>query len=184
MHQVDHVQKRLQELLLNYVRNFESNPSGLGELVQDIDMESPSAFEDLQRSLGDPEVVLGVIQSEAQLSLLPELHSLLAVIVGYVDHVMDKVGTGLIGSYDQLTEALRRRRVEADPSNRFIERMFGLELTQAQYERGTSFISGVIERASDSELSRLWEKEQNLPTPNEIDAPGLWLARIDLPDDS
>ena len=67
--------KRLQELLLNYVRNFESNPSGLGELVQNIDMESPSAFEDLQRSLGDPEVVLGVIQSEAQLSLLPELHS-------------------------------------------------------------------------------------------------------------
>ena len=182
--QVDHVHLRLQELLLNYVRNFESNPSGLGDLVEGIDMESPSAFEDLQRSLGDPEVVLGVIQSEAQLSLLPELHSLLAVIVGYVDYVMDKVGAGLIGSYDQLTEALRRRRVEADPSNRFIERMFGLELTQSQYERGTSFISGVIERAGDSELSRLWEKEQNLPTPNEIEAPGLWLARIDLPDDS
>ena len=182
--QVDHVHLRLQELLLSYVRNFESNPSGLGDLVEGIDMESPSAFEDLQRSLGDPEVVLGVIQSEAQLSLLPELHSLLAVIVGYVDYVMDKVGAGLIGSYDQLTEALRRRRVEADPSNRFIERMFGLELTQSQYERGTSFISGVIERAGDSELSRLWEKEQNLPTPNEIEAPGLWLARIDLPDDS
>ncbi len=182
--QVDHVHLRLQELLLSYVRNFESNPSGLGDLVEGIDMESPSAFEDLQRSLGDPEVVLGVIQSEAQLSLLPELHSLLAVIVGYVDYVMDKVGAGLIGSYDQLTEALRRRRVEADPSNRFIERMFGLELTQSQYERGTSFISGVIDRAGDSELSRLWEKEQNLPTPNEIDAPGLWLARIDLPDDS
>ena len=182
--QVDHVHLRLQELLLNYVRNFESNPSGLGDLVEGIDMESPSAFEDLQRSLGDPEVVLGVIQSEAQLSLLPELHSLLAVIVGYVDYVMDKVGAGLIGSYDQLTEALRRRRVEADPSNRFIERMFGLELTQSQYERGTSFVSGVIERAGDSELSRLWEKEQNLPTPNEIEAPGLWLARIDLPDDS
>ena len=28
--------------------------------------------------------------------------------------------------------------------------MFGLELIQAQYERGTSFISGVTERASDS----------------------------------
>jgi hypothetical protein len=23
-----------------------------------------------------------------------------------------------------------------------------------------------------------------VPTPNELDAPGLWLARIDLPDDS
>ena len=25
---------------------------------------------------------------------------------------------------------------------------------------------------------------QNLPTPSEVDAPGLWLARIDLPDPS
>jgi len=182
--QVNHVEKRLQMLLQSYAGGFESNPAGLGEMLQGIDMESPSAFDDLQRSLGDPEIVLGVIQSEAQLSLLPELHALSAVIVGYVDYVMDKVGNGLIGSYDQLTEALRRRRVEADPSDRFIERMFGLELTQSQYERGASFISGVIERSSESELSRLWEKEQNLPTPNEVDAPGLWLARIDLPDDS
>ena len=27
----------------------------------------------------------------------------------------------------------------------------------------------------------LWAAERNLPTPNEVDAPGLWLARIDLP---
>ncbi len=182
--QVDQVQKRLQTLLRNYVSGFESNPAGLGEMLQEIDMESPSAFEDLQRSLGDPEIVLGVIQSDAQLSMLPELHALIAVIVGYVDYVMDRVGNGLIGSYDQLTEALRRRRVETDPSDRFIERMFGLELTQTQYERGATFISGVIERADENELSRLWEKEQNLPTPNEVDAPGLWLARIDLPNNS
>ncbi len=182
--QVGHVQNRLQTLLHNYVSGFESNPAGLGEMLQEINMESPSAFEDLQRSLGDPEVILGVIQSDAQLSLLPELHALIAVIVGYVDYVMDKVGNGLIGSYDQLTEALRRRRVEADPSDRFIERMFGLELTQSQYDRGATFISGVIERAGETELLRLWEMEQNLPTPNEVDAPGLWLARIDLPDDS
>ncbi len=182
--QVNHVQKRFEDLLLSYVSGFESNPAGLGEILQEIDMESPSAFDDLQRSLGDPELVLGIIQSDEQLSLLPELHALSAVIVGYVDYIMDKVGNGLIGSYGQLTEALRRRRVEADPSDRFIERMFGLELTQSQYDRGASFISGVIERAGDSGVSRLWEKEQNLPTPNEVDAPGLWLARIDLPDGS
>ena len=32
-------------------------------------------------------------------------------------------------------------------------------------------------------LDRLWQSERNLPTPNEVDAPGLWLARIDLPDE-
>jgi uncharacterized protein (DUF2342 family) len=29
-------------------------------------------------------------------------------------------------------------------------------------------------------LSRLLEDPELLPTPNELDAPGLWLARIEL----
>jgi uncharacterized protein (DUF2342 family) len=72
--------------------------------------------------------------------------------------------------------------VEADPSDRFIERLLGLELTQTQVDRGTAFINGVIERSGTSELSRLWEDSKNFPTPNEVDAPGLWLARLDLPE--
>ena len=77
---------------------------------------------------------------------------------------------------------MRRQRVEADPSDRFIERLLGLELTQAQVDRGTTFINGVIERTGTAELARLWEDSKNFPTPNEVDAPGLWLARLDLPE--
>ena len=103
-------------------------------------------------------------------------------MVGVVDHVMDTVGTKLIPSYGMLTEALRRRRVETAESDRFVERLLGLELTQSTYDRGARFVGGVIERAGDAGLARLWESEQMLPSPPEIDAPGLWLARIDLPD--
>lgn len=180
---IEHVHERLHNLLINYVSGFESNPTGLEEKLGQIDMNSPSALNDLQSSLGDPEIMLGVIQSDAQLAILPELHALIAVIVGYVDHVMDEMGAGLISSYSQVTEALRRRRVEENPSDRFIERIFGLELTQSQYERGGSFVTGVIERAGKPGLSRLWQQKRNLPTPNEVDAPGLWLARIDLPEE-
>ena len=81
-----------------------------------------------------------------------------------------------------LAEAVRRRRVEADPSDRFVERLFGLELTQTAYDRGNAFVAGVVERAGDDGLVRLWQSERTLPTPAELDAPGLWLARIDLPD--
>ena len=115
--------------------------------------------------------------------MLPAFEALITVIVGYVDHVMDGIGHGLLSSYSMVTEAVRRRRVEADDSTRFVERLFGLELTQAQYDRGTNFVSGVVERAGDDGLARLWAREQDLPTPAEVDAPGLWLARIDLPDD-
>tara|TARA_B100000686_G_C16787686_1_gene976370 strand:+ start:536 stop:1687 length:1152 start_codon:yes stop_codon:yes gene_type:complete len=179
---IDHVQERMLKLLFDYVGSFESNPSGLEEKIQQIDMNSPSALEDLQRSLGNPEVILGAIQSERQMQIIPELNAVTMVIVGYVDYIMDLIGTGLIGSYGKITEAMRRQRVEADPSDRFIERMLGLELTQAQYDRGSAFIQGIVERSSSAELTRLWADRKNFPTPNEIDAPGLWLARIDLPD--
>jgi uncharacterized protein (DUF2342 family) len=81
-----------------------------------------------------------------------------------------------------VTEAMRRRRVTADPSDRFVERLLGLELTQAQYDRGSAFVAGIVERAGRDALDRLWAAERELPTPAEVDAPGLWLARIDLDD--
>ncbi len=46
---------------------------------------------------------------------------------------------------------------------------------------GAAFVDGVVERAGAEGLARLWASADNLPTPAEVDAPGLWLARIDLP---
>jgi uncharacterized protein (DUF2342 family) len=96
--------------------------------------------------------------------------------------VLDAVGARLIGSYGRLTEALRRRRVESTAADRFTERLIGLDLTRTQVERGQRFVAGVVERGGEDALARLWAEPRTLPTPNEVDAPGLWLARIDLPD--
>jgi len=136
----------------------------------------------VQSMFGDPEVILGAVRSPAQEQVLPPIEALVAVIVGYVDWVMDSVGQRLMGSYDQITEALRRRRVEAAPADRFVGQILGLDLTQGHYDRGETFISGVVERVGTDGLDRLWKSDWELPTPNEVDAPGLWLARIDLPD--
>jgi uncharacterized protein (DUF2342 family) len=86
-----------------------------------------------------------------------------------------------VASGSRVAEAVRRRRVEADQSDVFVERLLGLTLSQDAVERGHDFVAGVLERQGD--LGRLWASPQELPTPAELDAPGLWLARIDLPDD-
>ncbi len=179
---IPHVSQRLDELLADYVRSFEADPAALESRLSDFDLANPESMGDLQSVLGDPEIILGAIQSPAQRVLLPQITALVTVIAGYVDWTMDSIGRGLIGSYQRLSEALRRRRVTADVSDRFIERMFGLELSQDQYDRGSAFASGVLERAGTDGLARLWHSERELPTPSEVDAPGLWLARIDLPD--
>lgn len=177
---VPHVRERLWALLEQHVSSFSIDTSTLEAQLEMIDPTNPEA---LQIALGDPDALLGTIQSEAQRALLPNLSALVAVMVGYVDHIMDSVGGSLIGSYGMLTEALHRRRVEAAAGERFVDNLLGLELGREQYDRGAAFVAGVLERGGDAALARLWHSERELPTPSEVDAPGLWLARIDLADE-
>jgi putative hydrolase len=175
-----HVRGRLSALINEYVGRFEVDPSALESSLGSIDPTDMTAF---QTVLGNPETLLGIVQSPAQREIAIRLETLLAAIAGYVDHILDTVGHGLVGSYGQLREALRRRRAEPSEGTRFAERLLGLDLGTTQFERGQAFVQGVVERAGEEGLSRLWTSERELPTPAELDAPGLWLARIDLPDD-
>ncbi|MCB0963469.1 MAG: zinc-dependent metalloprotease [Acidimicrobiales bacterium] len=180
---VPHVRARLTELLDDYASSFESDPDALGSKLGDLEVD-PTGGDPMarfQELMGDPEVILGAVQSPRQQELIPWIDALVSVLSGYVDHIMDQVGHGLVGSYAQITEALHRRRVEASAQDRFVERLLGLEQTQAHFDRGRAFVDGVLERAGDEGLARLWAGPELLPTPNEVDAPGLWLARIDLP---
>src|SRR5262249_44410957 len=105
-----------------------------------------------------------------------------SVLEGYADHVLGLVGRRLIPTFDRIHEAMQRHRVERGEAERFIEGLLGLKLERAHYERGEVFVDGVVERSGLDGLNRVWNDASMLPTPNELDAPGLWLARIDLPD--
>jgi putative hydrolase len=174
-----HVRARLEELLTAYAGSFDSSGSALEDRLGGFD---PTDLAALQETFSNPEVLLGELETPAQRDLKVPLRALLAAIAGYVDHVMDVVGRRIIGAYGPLTEALRRRRLSEDDGTRFVGRLLGIELDGTVYERGAAFVRGVLERAGDDGLSRLWHSVRELPTPAEIDAPGLWLARIDLPE--
>jgi putative hydrolase len=181
---IPHVRATVDEFLSAYAAGFEPDATALEDRLSSLefDMSDPSSVSGMQSMFGDPEIVLGAIQSQAQRDMLPKFEALIAAIVGYVDHIVDLVGSSLLSNTTMISEAVRRRRVEADDSDRFVERLFGLELTQSTYDRGATFIAGIVEREGNDGLVRLWESERTLPTPAEIEAPGLWLARIELPD--
>jgi putative hydrolase len=181
---VPHVRARLDDLVGRFATGFRNDPNALEQHLGKFEGgPEDDLLGQLQQVLGEPGALLGAIQSDEQRALQPLLETTVALVVGVVDHVMDQVGTKLIGSYGMLTEALRRRRVETAEADRFVERMLGLELTQGVYDRGAAFVDGVVERAGEEGLARLWESDKMLPSRPELEAPGLWLARIDLPDD-
>ena len=169
------VRERFAELLTSYVSGFVPDPSTLEDRLVGVD---PSDMEGLQAALGDPEALLGAMQTPAQREVATRLGAIGAALSGYVDHITAKVAPRLVGNAAVLSEALRRRRVARGQGERFVERLFGLEVNQAQIDQGAAFVRGVIERSGEEALAGLWAARSSLPTPAEISAPGLWLERI------
>jgi putative hydrolase len=174
-----HVAKVLEDHLTAYANAFHVPMDVIEQRLGNLD---PNDLMSFQESLGDPEALFGEIQSEEQRRLLVPFRAFLAALAGYTDFVLDKVGQRLVGSYPLISEAFRRRRLEDGPGQRVLGKLLGIELDQETVDRGHAFVSGVVERAGEEGLSRLWASAASLPTPAEVDAPGLWLARMEFLD--
>jgi len=177
---VDHVRELIVDSVKQHVAGFRPNPNALGQRLSNVDLTDTNPAEIIQKLLGDPTILLGADRTARQKALAPVLDAIICAIVCYVDRVVDVVAGRILGKGAQISEAVRRRRVEAGAQDLYVEELFGIHLTDAQLTRGDQFIKGVVDRAGESGLARLWSKEGNLPTPNEISAPGLWLERINL----
>jgi putative hydrolase len=142
-----------------------------------LDLSDPSSLEEL---MGNPEALLGAMQTPEQLEVLERLQHTTAVLTAYSDALSDRVGASMLPTLGLIREASARRRAEQGEADRFLYRMLGVDTDQRVYRRAVAFCAGVLERAGDDGLDRLLEGESFLPTTAELDAPGLWLARLEF----
>ncbi len=179
---VDHVRDAINQQISTYIAGFRPNPNALMDRLTTMDLGTTDPMAMMQKFLTDPTIILGAVRSPEQERQAPVLDAMIAAVVGYIDHSVDAISALVLGGGEQIAEAVRRRRVESAPHDSFVEQLLGLRLTRQQVERGHAFAAGVTERAGHDGLSQLFTRAGNLPTPNELDAPGLWLARIELQD--
>jgi putative hydrolase len=171
-------------LLRRYAGGFRPDPDAIAEKLSAFDVEDADPMQAMQQAFTDPTVLLGAVQSEEQRAMEPTLDAAAAAVIGYVDYMVDGVSVRVIGGDAlRIAEAVRRRRVEHGAEDQYIERLLGLRLTHQQVQRGKNFIGGVVDRVGESRLSELLARRDALPTPAEIDAPGLWVARLELATD-
>jgi putative hydrolase len=177
----DTVRTTITSLVQRHVGAFAPDPTSVSEKLSTLEFDESDPMATLQRAFSDPEVLLGAVRSPEQIAQAPLLDAATAAVVGYVDYMVDAVAARLIGGDAlRIAEAVRRRRLEATAEDVFIERLLGLQVTPAQVQRGKNFVAGVVDRAGEAALVKLFDGPDSLPTPAEIDAPGLWLARIEL----
>lgn len=178
---LDHFRNAVDSLVREFVGAFQPDPQAIADRLSNLDSGDPQEMMgSLQRLLSDPELLLGAVRSPKQERLQPQLDAMLGLVIGWSDHMTDTVGSMILGNPSRIAEAVRRQRVETGEETVFVEKLLGLHINRQQVERGRSFVSGVLERAGNDGLRELYRGEEFLPTAAELDAPGLWLARIEI----
>lgn len=170
----------LSAMVRQYVAAFRPDPDAVMEKLGGLDPTAGDPMEAIQQTLGDPAILLGAVSSEEQRAMEPQLDAAVAAVVGFTDWIVDAVSVRVVGgSALRIAEAVRRQRVEQSPSDLFVHRLLGIRLDEDQVRRGKQFVQGVVDRVGDnSAIEMLLTGSDRCPTPSEIDAPGLWLARV------
>ena len=178
---VDHVRKRAEGLFIDYAAAFQPSTDFL-----DADFENPDSMQQIQElaeRFNSPDAVLSMMQSPAHELLVPQVTALIAPILGFVDYQLDQVAAPMITSFDAIKAAITSRRSTSSDSDHFMQKLLGVNMSNETIALGRKFIDGIVERAGDEGLERLWNDELDLPTASEVSAPGLWLERIGFDND-
>ncbi len=156
--------------------------SALSSAMQNLSQIDPTDSEAMQNFLTNPSALVAGGHSEAQKLSQNDFQALLALIEGMVDYQSRILAEAIFGDFAQIEGATKQNLLDPSNTSLTVASLLGISITAETLERGAAFISGVLERDGGQKLSALWNSPEMLPTPAEIDAPGLWLARIEYID--
>ncbi|WP_336037855.1 zinc-dependent metalloprotease [Halobacterium yunchengense] len=105
-----------------------------------------------------------------------ELNVAMTAVEGYAELLMDEA---FDDEYDDLRRKLDARRKGGSPLTKLLKRALGFQLKREQYERGREFFDAVAADRGIEGAARVWDAPEYLPTDEELDAPAVWLARVE-----
>ncbi len=139
------------------------------------------ALNTLATSIRDPNSrvsVLDLVQTPAQREVLNRLTALMTLLEGHAEFVMDGVGPEVVPSVEEIRRKFNRRREAANPLERVIRKLIGLDVKLRQYAEGRKFVQSAIEQVGMAAFNRVWESPETLPTLEELSDPHAWVARV------
>jgi coenzyme F420 biosynthesis associated uncharacterized protein len=121
--------------------------------------------------------MLELMMSPEQRSAFQRLQALMALMEGYSNHVMQRVGTVHLKDHEVLRTTFESRARNRGAGERLFIKLTGLDVKLEQYALGERFCQQVVDAKGIDFLNRVWEGPQHLPTLEEINNPERWVAR-------
>jgi len=122
--------------------------------------------------------LLTLFLTPAQREVVTSMQSLMTVVEGHGNFVMDRVGAEHIATFAEMKEALTAQRQRAGVAERTLQKAMGLDMKYAQYSQGETFVAAVEASSGMSGVNLVWERAENLPTTDELNDPQAWLTRV------
>jgi coenzyme F420 biosynthesis associated uncharacterized protein len=128
---------------------------------------------------GEGESLIEAIQSPRQREILDRLTSVMTLVEGHGDYVMDAVGPSVVPSVEEIRAKFNSRRSTGNRGEQVIRRILGIDLKMRQYQQGEAFVRAVVDAAGMATFNRVWTSPETLPTRDEFVNPTRWLERVD-----
>jgi coenzyme F420 biosynthesis associated uncharacterized protein len=123
--------------------------------------------------------LIEAIQTPRQREILDRLTSVMTLVEGHGDYVMDAVGPAVVPSVADIRAKFSARRGSAGRIEQALRRILGIDLKMKQYEQGSRFVQKVVTEAGMATFNKVWTSPETLPTADEIANPLAWLERVD-----
>ena len=167
------LRERVHALLRQAVDAIELDPARVRRILErgrDLLLAGPRAWRAAE--------VMDLLLSPEQREVMGQMQALMTVIEGHGNFVMNRVGAQHIRGYAEMHEAVEARRAGTPGAERAFQRVIGLNMKYEQYAAGERFMNEVADRAGPSAVNLIWEREENLPSPEELGDAGAWLSRV------
>jgi len=165
---------RLQLLtsITEFARGIHIDTDRLEELAADFDPNNP---EELRSAMTSGALIPP--KTDDQLAALGRLETMLALIEGWVD-VVTAEATKRLPSSAAIAETVRRRRASGGPAESAFATLVGLELRPRRLREAAAMWQQVTDAVGNDGRDALWSHPDAVPTGEDIDAPGLLVARL------
>ena len=164
----------VQEQMTEFLLASELDPAAILRRVR----AAADAVAGAVRGADDSESLIEAIQTPQQREILDRLTSVMTLVEGHGDYVMDAVGPRVVPSVAEIRERFNARRGSAGRVERAIRRILGIDLKMKQYAQGSRFVRAVVDEAGMAAFNKVWTSPQTLPTKEELSAPRTWLERV------
>jgi putative hydrolase len=159
-----------------YARGIRVDREAIEEAMRRIDPSDPETMREIQL-----EGIFAQEDTEQQRAALNRLETALALVEGWVVHVVETAAQGRLPNVVKLSEAFRRRRAAGGPAESTFAALVGLELRPRRLREAATLWTALTEHRGAAGRDALWGHPDLLPSEDDFaDPAGFAQSQLDL----